>query len=199
MRSRSISTLVLLCCFAACRHAPAHADDASSAQSAKPDIVALFAKAEEEGRLGLARKAGAVDARPARAGEIVVTVIAGEGVETKSPPAQEGDMVLRNRCPETGNEQHLVRGKKFADRYEGPTGPAAADGWAPFKPRGVEMQYFVIPQGQEAFTFTAPWGEEMVARAGDSIVRDPNHLKDIYRIARAAFACTYEITKPPKS
>jgi hypothetical protein len=33
----------------------------------------------------------------------------------------------------------------------------------------------------------------MVARPGDAIVRDPQGPADTYRIAAAAFACTYEI------
>ena len=57
---------------------------------------------------GVARKTMPVDVRPAQPGEVVVTVIAGEGEETRSPPAQPGDMVVRNRCPATGNEEILV-------------------------------------------------------------------------------------------
>src|SRR3954467_14332558 len=71
------------------------------------DIAALFVRAEQGGRVGLARKAKPVDVRPARPGEIIITVIAGDE-ETQSPPAQVGDMVVRNRCPETGNEEILV-------------------------------------------------------------------------------------------
>src|SRR3954467_8737815 len=71
------------------------------------DIAALFVRAEQDGRVGLARKAKPVDVRPARPGEIIVTIIAGDE-ETQSPPAQVGDMVVRNRCPETGNEEILV-------------------------------------------------------------------------------------------
>ena len=47
-----------------------------------------------------------------------------------------------------------------------------------------------------SFTFTAPWGEPMVARPGDAIVRSPQDPADTYRIAAAAFACTYEILRP---
>src|SRR5215216_3837014 len=72
------------------------------------DISALFVRAERDGRVGLARKAKPVDVRPARPGEIIVTVIAGEGKETQSPPAHVGDIVVRNRCPTTGNEEILV-------------------------------------------------------------------------------------------
>src|SRR4051812_760666 len=73
------------------------------------DIPALFATAQQEGRVGLARKSKLVDARPATAGEVVITTIAGEGKETQSKPAEPGDMVVRNRCEGTGNEEYLVK------------------------------------------------------------------------------------------
>ena len=86
------------------------------------DVHAMFDQAERDGRVGLARKTRPVDVRAAQPGEVVVTVIAGEGKETQSPPAQPGDMVVRNRCPETGNEAILVSAAKFAERYEGRSG-----------------------------------------------------------------------------
>ncbi len=69
------------------------------------EMVALMAQARKDGRLRTARKTKPVDARPAKAGEVIVTVIRGEGNETTSRPAAKGDRVVRNRCPETGNEQ----------------------------------------------------------------------------------------------
>jgi hypothetical protein len=160
------------------------------------DVQAMFEQAEGEARVGLARKTMPVDGRPAEPGEVVVTVIAGEGKETGSPPAQPGDMVVRNRCAATGNEAILVSAAKFAERYEGPIGPADGAGWRPYRPRGVEMEYFVVRAADGSFSFTAPWGEPMVARPGDAIVRSPQDPADTYRIAAAAFACTYEILRP---
>ena len=93
------------------------------------DIYAYFQKARGLGGEGLARKTKTVDVREAKPGEIVVTVLKGEGKETQSPPAKAGDMVVRNRCSESGNEEFLVPASKFANRYEGPTGPAGEDGW----------------------------------------------------------------------
>jgi hypothetical protein len=165
-------------------------------QAAQANVHAMFDQAEREARVGIARKTKPVDVRPAATGEVVVTVIAGEGKETQSPPAQQGDMVVRNRCPETGNEEILVSAAKFAERYEGPIGPADPAGWRPYRPRGIEMRYFVVREVDDAFTFTAPWGEAMVARPGDAIVRDPADPSDTYRITAAAFVCTYEILQP---
>lgn len=160
------------------------------------DPDSIFARAENEAAVGIARKTKLVDARPANAGEVIVTVIAGEGKETQSKPAEPGDMVVRNRCPATGNEEYLVGAKNFPDRYGEPLGPADSDGWRPFRPQGIEMLYVVVQPQDGEFTFTAPWGEAMVARPGDAIVRDPNDPKDTYRIAASSFECSYEIVKP---
>jgi hypothetical protein len=168
----------------------------AEAQPPQVDVHALFDQAERESRVGIARKTMPVDARPAQPGEVVVTLIAGEGKETQSPPAQAGDMVVRNRCAATGNEEILVEAAKFSQRYDGPTGPADAAGWRDYRPRGVEMRYMIVREADGAFTFTAPWGEPMLARPGDAIVRDPQDPADTYRIAAAAFACTYEVLQP---
>ena len=161
----------------------------------KIDVQSYFKSARDAGRAGLARKTKLVDVRPARPGEVIVTVIKGEGKETQSPPAKKGDMVVRNRCPETGNEQILVPAAKFARRYEGPLAKAKSGEWRPYRPRGVRMRYTVVLKSDGRFTFTAPWGERMVARPGDAIVQDLKNPKDTYRIAKAAFECTYEILK----
>ena len=164
----------------------------------QPDIADLFNRAANNERTGVARKTSPVDARKARPGEIVVTIISGEGKETRSPPAATGDMVVRNRCPATGNEELLVRAAKFGERYEGPMSPPDEDGWSTYRPLGNEMLYFIVGPADGTLTFTAPWGEAMTARPGDAIVRDPKDPKDTYRIAAAAFACTYEILRRPK-
>lgn len=163
------------------------------------DIHALFAAAEREGRVGVARKSREVDVRPAVPGEIVVTVIAGEGKETQSKPAHAGDMVVRNRCESTGNEAYLVSADKFRERYEGPLGPEDAQGWRPYRPLGPKMLYLLVRPEDGAFSFTAPWGEPMAARPGDAIVRDPADPTDTYRVAAASFVCTYEILQPANS
>jgi hypothetical protein len=163
------------------------------------DINALFEDALSEGRVGVARKSQPVDVRPAVPGEVVVTMIAGEGKETHSRPAIAGDMVVRNRCEPTGNEEYLVGADTFAERYDGPLGSQDASGWSPYRPRGGDLLYFVVRDKDGAFSFTAPWGEEMVARPGDAIVRDPADPSDSYRVAAAAFECTYEVIKTPEA
>ena len=175
------------------------AETAAAGALTPADMDAIFDQAERGGRIGVARKVKPVDVRPARVGEIIVTVIKGEGEETRSPPANPGDMVVRNRCPETGDEEILVSQAKFPDRYEGPAGPGAGDPWREYRPRGKDMLYFKLGPGSTPLTFNAPWGGTMTAVAGDVIVRNPSDKKDTYRIAGAAFACTYEIVCQPKA
>lgn len=161
------------------------------------DVVDYFQRAMSTKGSGLARKIKIVDVRPAKRGEVVITMIKGEGKETQSPPAKPGDMVVRNRCPETGNEEILVSSASFSRRYEGPVAPKVADDWLPYRPRGIPMYFVVVAEQDGEFSFVAPWGEKMVARPGDLIVQDPGNPKDTYRVAKAAFACTYEIVRAP--
>ncbi|WP_197496259.1 hypothetical protein [Gallibacterium salpingitidis] len=165
------------------------------------DIQSLFNSAVQENRVGLAKKTKLVDARPAKLDEVVVTIIKNEGKETQSSPAKAGDMVVKNRCPETGNEEILVSAKKFVQRYEGPLtdkNPNLSNEWQTYRPKGNEMEYFIVTAKEGQFQFIAPWGEEMKAYPGDAIVRVPTDHKDTYRIAKAAFNCTYEIIRPAK-
>jgi len=157
------------------------------------DVIALMSRAQAEGRTGTARKTKLVDARPAHVGEIVVTAIKGEGKETQSPPAKKGDWVVRNRCPETGNEQYLVTADRFTDRYRMTGSPVSAHGWREYRPVGRVVRFHILPKDIAPFTFVAPWGESMVARAGDALVQDPKDEKDVYRVAALSFACTYEV------
>lgn len=170
--------------------------DIAPANAADVDVGVLFDQAEANGQVGVARKTRLVDGRPARPGEIVVTTIRGEGKETQSPPAEAGGVVIRNRCPETGYEEYLVTAAMLPHRYEEPLGDADAEGWQPYRPRGIEMRYFILPEEAGTITFTAPWGEPMVARPDDAIVRNPADPDDTYRVAGASFDCTYEIIVP---
>ncbi len=169
---------------------------ASAQQIGVKDQIKLMESMKAQGKTGLARKTKDVDARPAHAGEIVITIIKGQGVETKSKPAEVGDWVVRNRCPETGNEEILVKAAKFPERYGQALGAADSKGYQAFRPKGGDMNYFIVSQALGEFTFTAPWGERMMAKPGDAIVQVANDPSDTYRIAEPSFACTYEITKP---
>jgi hypothetical protein len=160
------------------------------------DIKGFFATAMNAGRAGMAEKTKLVDARPAAVGEVVVTMIKAEGVETKSKPAEAGDMVVRNRCPETGNEEYLVKAANFARRYGPAPGDADKDGWRAFQPKGVPTRFVVLKASEGPYAFKAPWGETQIAKPGDVIAQDPSNPADTYRIAAASFACTYAVATP---
>src|SRR5262245_55065447 len=129
-------------------------------------IVEYMADARSSGRVGAARKTRPVDARPARAGEVVVTIIKGETKETHSRSAVEGDWVVRNRCPETGNEEYLVSAATFNERYRQVDGARPSGEWREFRPHGKVLGFTVIPPVDGEFTFKAPWGEDMMAKIG---------------------------------
>jgi hypothetical protein len=160
------------------------------------EVIAMMARAGAAGRVGTAQKTRPVDARPAKPGEVVVTMIKDEGKETTSKPANTGDWVVRNRCPDTGNEEYLVAADKFPGRYRA-AGPAVADGWQAFTPVGKMLRFLVLAPTEAPFEFVAPWGEKMVARLGDAMVQDPGDERDVYRVAQSSFQCTYDVVTAP--
>ena len=164
----------------------------------RKDQIALMDEFKKIDMVGVARKTKDVDARPASPGEIVITYIRGQGVETRSKPAEDGDWVVRNRCEETGNEEILVKKRNFSDRYGEPLSQADATGYRAFKPKGSDMNYFIVTDEIGPFNFRAPWDETMVALPGDAIVQVQTDESDTYRVAAAAFQCTYEIVNPAK-
>ena len=155
-------------------------------------MLALMEEAKRCGLAGRARKAKPVDARLATPGEVVETRIAGQGIETRNRAAA-GDWLVRNRCDTSGGEIYLVRADKFLGRYERTAAPTATDGWQEFRPLGKVMTFFVVAPEHGTFTFDAPWHERMVAKPGDAIVQDPADPRDLYRVAAASFACTFDI------
>ncbi len=161
------------------------------------NAISLFREGKAAGKTGVARKTRPVDARPAQPGEIIMTIIKGQGVETRSKPAEPGDFVVRNRCPETGNEEYLVKAAKFPSRYVDARRESSAEGWREYLPQGREMDFYVIPDSQVPFEFVAPWGETMVAKPKDVLVQAPDDEADTYRVAAASFACTYEVVRAP--
>ena len=142
---------------------------AKNGESAERDVHALFAAAEAAGRVGTARKTKPVDARPARPGEIIVTLIKGEGRETRAspPPMAIGWSATGARSPAT---KSICQGRDLRGAIPGPAFAAGSHGWREFRPQGPEMRFFVVGDGEGAFTFAAPWGEPMAARPGDAII-----------------------------
>ena len=172
-------------------------------QLPQKERIAYFTQAQQAGITGVAIKTKPVLARPAKEGEIITTTIKGEGIETVSEPAKAGDWVVQNICPETGNEEILVRKAKFTQRYntveksEINLAPYPSD-YQPFTPKGIEMNYFIVPESTPPFAMRAPWGELQRFQSGDAVVQSKTDHQDVYRIQKAAFECTYTILKPAK-
>lgn len=172
-------------------------------QLPQKERVTYFTQAQQAGITGIAIKTKPVLARPAKEGEIITTIIKGEGVETVSEPAKKGDWVVQNICPETGNEEILVRKAKFAQRYNTAEKSeinlaSYPSDYQPFTPQGVEMNYFIVPDSTPPFVMKAPWGELQRFQSGDAVVQSTTDNQDVYRIQKAAFECTYTILKPAK-
>ena len=136
-----------------------------------------------------------VHARPARPGEVVVSVT-GDGEES-SATASEGDMVVRNLT--AARELYVVSHVTFAARYTDPTPVEGA--WQDYAPRGEVLALEVtrditslLDVGAEFFLM-APWGEKQLARAGDMLVTPLPAHDEVYRIARAEFQQTYREAK----
>ncbi|HIE6599645.1 TPA: hypothetical protein ACXOK1_001523 [Proteus mirabilis] len=168
------------------------------------DRISYFAQAEKMAITGVAIKTKPVLARLAKEGEVITTYIKGEGVETISEPAKAGDWVVQNICPATGNEEILVRKDKFTQRYnladvdKAKSITPIRQGYQVFIPKGIEMNYFIVPKQTAEFAMEAPWGELQRFQAGDAVVQSTTDKQDIYRIQQAAFKCTYTILKTAK-
>ena len=138
------------------------------------------------------RKFQRVQARPARPGEVVVSITT-DGEETTNTA---GPDKMRVRNLTEAQEEYLVGKQKFAERYS--LLETLEDGWAEYEPKGeilgVEITRDVtdlLDVGEEFFIM-APWGSEQLAREGDLFVAPLPRLDEIYRIARKEFDETYK-------
>ena len=178
---------------------PALALAQAPAQRTLDEVVALMASAKAKGQLGTARRTKSVDAREAHPGEVVVTAIKGEGTASQSRPARHGDWVVRNRCPETGNEQYLVAGISFGERFRQTGAPISAHGWREYRPVGSLVHFLVVPADTPPFRYVTATGDTVLVRPGDTLVQSAKDESELVRIAAAAFACGYDVVTPPGS
>lgn len=131
-----------------------------------------------------------VYARAAETGERINSYTA-DGLETTNT-ANADDFIVRNQTGAA--EEYIVPAHKFNQRYVWLREHEA--GWMEYQSLGqvvaVELDEAALAalDMPETFHFTAPWGEAMVAKAGDFLVGPPG-LAEIYRIARQEFFETY--------
>lgn len=138
------------------------------------------------------RKFQQILARPAIAGEIVVSITS-SGVETRNT-ACEGDFVVQNHTE--AMELYVVAGIKFSKLYSFVS--EEDNGWKRYRPHG---EVFAIEVGTEIlellertspFAIEAPWGEPQRVEIYDFFVTPPDHT-EFYRIARKEFFQTYSL------
>ena len=78
-------------------------------------------------------------------------------------------------------ENYVVKAAKLPKLY---TGSVGSDIYPEQSPRQVALY------SGEPVTFKAPWGEDMIIKPGDYLVKDPANT-GYYRIAKVEFEKTY--------
>jgi hypothetical protein len=123
--------------------------------------------------------------------EATIVTETSDGVETLNH-AEAGDFLVKNQT--TAKEMYVVKADKFAQRYQWLRHAEA--GFEEYRPTGRVTALELSPERCAAmrlpaeFQFEAPWGEAMMAKAGDFIVSPPAG-DEVYRIARKEFFETY--------
>lgn len=138
----------------------------------------------DDDKIRLYKKTGTVEARLAKDGEKIETIIDGQ-VETTNT-AHSGDVVVVG----AKKEQYIVTSKTFADRYKG---PKLSSDLQTYQPTGYA---YAMEWTEKGTAFTASWGEKMVILPGDYLactkITDSGAPDGgLYRIERGAFHKTY--------
>lgn len=105
-----------------------------------------------------------------------VVTMTGDGKETQNKAAK-GDIIMSG----IGGEKYVIRAAKFPSLYRGSIGSAVFPEQSP---------RFVARWDGKDILFKAPWGEDMIVRKGDWIVRERDGT-GYYRIAKGEFEGTY--------
>lgn len=105
-----------------------------------------------------------------------VETITSDGKETQNV-AEPGDIIMSG----PSKENYVLKAAKFPKLYQGQIGQTVVPEQ---NPRMVALY-----TGQETVSFMAPWGESMVLKPGDYLVKDGD--AGYYRIARVEYEQTY--------
>lgn len=138
------------------------------------------------------RKFQQIHARPAKAGEIVLSITS-SGIETKNI-ARDGDFVVKNLTEAL--ELYIVPGNKFYKRYT--LVGEQNNEWKIYRPLGevfaVEINTGLLTflEQTSPFLIQAPWGEPQRVELNDFFVTHLDY-SEIYRIARQEFFQTYRL------
>jgi hypothetical protein len=139
-------------------------------------------------------KKGQIIARQAHPGERIETITS-DGLETVNT-AHAGDYIVQNKT-EAG-ERYIISKAKFEQRYTFVEKLNQTD--SIYKSigqiRGLKLTKDIMHKmGIEGstFHFTAPWGEQMVAKKDDIIAMPIGAKPEVYRIAWLEFLETYHV------
>ena len=105
-----------------------------------------------------------------------IVTITSDGKETQNVAA-EGDIIMSG----PSQENYVVKSAKFPKLYQGQIGQDVVPEQSP--------RMVAAYTGKNSVTFTAPWGESMVLKPGDYLVKDGD--QGYYRIAKAEYEQTY--------
>ena len=108
--------------------------------------------------------------------EMPVVTMTADGQETKNK-ADPGDVIMSG----PSGENYVVKGAKFPKLYQGDIGQVVIPEQGP--------RQVAVYSGHSAIKFIAPWGEEMVLKPGDYLVKDGDD--GYYRIAKKEYEETY--------
>jgi len=108
--------------------------------------------------------------------QMPVTTVTSDGKETQNT-ADSGDIVMSG----PSGEKYVIKSAKFPKLYSGQIGGPIHPEQSP---RNVGIYY-----GSAPITFTAPWGESMVLKPGDYLVKEDEGK--YYRIAKKEYEATY--------
>jgi len=106
----------------------------------------------------------------------VVTKTA-DGKETENT-ARKGDIIMSG----IGGEKYVIRADKFLKLYVGRVGSAVHPEQGP----RLVARY----TGKGTISFKAPWGEDMILKSGDYVVKEKDG-GGYYRIAKKEYESTY--------
>lgn len=154
-----------------------------TAMKKKPrtEVVDLFKARMQQRMVKKYNKFGTVEARLAKMGEKIDTIVNGKKETTNT--AKNGDYVVKN----PSGEQYIISGDKFNSRYQLQN---RSIGWSLYNATG---SCWAFKYEGPKFTFEAPWGEDMLVETGDYIaVAGIDNLDDIYRIEKNSFKQTYK-------
>ena len=107
--------------------------------------------------------------------EMPVVTITVDGKETQNVAAP-GDIIMSG----PSKEQYVIKAAKFPKLYQ-VTGDTAIPEQSP--------RMVAVYTGKDMVNFTAPWGESMVLKPGDYLVKDGD--AGYYRIAKVEYEQTY--------